>query len=131
MLRDARELRPCGHEVCRPRRCRVRSLSIDYANSSVGLIDVKAELREVVQKVVHRMAPEIDGLPVEDQLNEMARTHAFKAYLAALEDEALVDLDNDEWLTVLATRVALVLAFPEATLQSEYPDRAYPGEQAL
>jgi hypothetical protein len=89
---------------------------------------VRASLREIVRSVMRSFVPEITGLPTGDELDRLVRRRAFVAYIAALDDPDLKDMDSAQRHKTVAGRVGVALAFPQAAPHLEMIDFPRPKD---
>jgi hypothetical protein len=108
----------CGHRCCRiagnayhshvepPTTCPRCAALVPPEEADV------AGLAHLVADVVANVAPQIPGLPGGPTLAELVGEHALAVFRSALAEPTLQVMPRAERRTVLAGRVALVLAFP-------------------
>jgi hypothetical protein len=85
-------------------------------------VEIVQDLRDIAAAVIERFAPQIDGLPSGDELGTLVNRNTFVVYRMALDDPDLTGVDPIEWRRVVAARVGLALAFPEAAQHSGITD---------
>lgn len=116
----------CGHRCCRiranayhvhprsPERCQpCRAAAAREPEPRTPVVTVE-DLALVVESVLTRVAPEVPGLPTGATLTELVSASALDHWVAALDDPDLIGTDRRERRRILAGRVGVALAFPDA-----------------
>lgn len=75
---------------------------------------VTVTLGRILADVLARVAPQIPGLPTDEELTDLVASHTMTVYATGLIDPDVQRLDEREQRTVLAGRVGMELAFPSA-----------------
>src|SRR5262245_39042940 len=120
----------CGHRCCRipdnayhvhpcpPQECPNCRSALAGPPAADGDIRADVErmsrdLARTADTVIHRIAPQIPGLALGNGLEDLVSSLTAAHYLDALDDPDLYGLDQADWRTIVAARVAFTLAFPD------------------